>query len=101
MAAVGRGSRAHIFVKSNVILFADTLLYVTTNWPNTVDIILKYANRYYGYEYSASTQAFMGPLVVTASNFNNAMNFYLYFAASKRFREGFRVMRRKGCGRRQ
>ena len=101
VATVGRGSRARVYVKSNVILFADTLLYVTTNWPNTVDIILKYANRYYGYEYSASTQAFMGPFVVTASNFNNAMNFYLYFAVSRRFREGFRVMCRNWCGRRQ
>ena len=84
----GHGRR--IYQKSNVILLASTLLYITTQLPMLAFNIVDYRKKYLGVTYDDSIDQFVFPLVSTLFYTNYAVNFYLYFGVSKRFRDELR-----------
>ncbi|OQV16727.1 hypothetical protein BV898_09085 [Hypsibius exemplaris] len=77
----------YAYMKSNIILCASTLLYLTTQLPATVFKALIYAKTYNAYPLPDSVAKPAAPFITQLQLLNYSLNFYLYFAVSQRFRE--------------
>ena len=91
-------SRQQNHLKSNMILFASTLLYIVTQTPLLASyVLIDLAHRLLAYHLSERTTQLLGPLVQTSVLVHYLFNFYLYFAVSRRFRDEFRAIRSELC----